>query len=257
MVLVDTPGFHDTYVDDVDVLHNIGSWLETMYDSRDSHGYKGATKLAGIVYFHDISLTRMLGSTLKDLDVFQKLCRKDALKHVVLCTTSWKEVYQEEGEKRIEQLREICWKTMAAGGSTIHQFEDSQKSAWDVIAPIIEEDLSRCKKMDSLQIQEELVDVMKLLPDDEAGRHLRYDLDQLLKSLKQAYSKDSSWREVLDAKIASICDRMRAMCITSGTQDILGLLDLGVDKILYKFMFMKSTPPNKLLGKFFNVSADE
>ena len=71
MVLVDTPGFGHTYVDDTDILHCIGSWLETMYDS-------GETKLAGIVYLHDISLSRM-EPIFRSLVVFQKLCGKDAL----------------------------------------------------------------------------------------------------------------------------------------------------------------------------------
>ena len=256
---MDTPGFGDTHIDDVDILHDIGSWLETMYDSQDSDGHKGETKLAGIVYLHDISLTRMLGSTLKNLDVFQKLCGKDALKRVVLCTTKWSDIYQEDGERRTEQLKGNYWKEMTEGGSTVRKFEDSQKSAWDVIAPIIEGD--RIGKMDALQIQEELVEAKKLIPDTEAGRQLRYSLDQLLKSLMQASSKDSSRPKELDAQIAAIRDQIRAMRIPV-TQRILGLLDLGVDKILDKFMFMHATPlspsrGNKLIGKFFNVFADE
>ena len=252
LVLVDTPGFSDTYVDDADVLQNIGSWLESMYGSREH----GETKLAGIVYLHDISLPRMLGSTLKNLDVFQKLCGEDALKRVVLCTTKWSDIYEEDGERRTEQLKDIYWKEMIKGGSTVHKFKHSQKSAWDVIAPIIEQ--HRNGKMDALQIQEELVNEMKLIPDTEAGRQLRYSLDQLLTSLKRASSKDSSRRKELDAQIAAIRVQMRAMHIPV-TQRILGLLDLGVDKILDKFMFMNATPSgfrgNKLLGKFFNVSA--
>ena len=250
MVLVDTPGFGDTYVDDTDVLHDIGSWLETMDDSRE-------TKLAGIVYLHDISLKRTLGSTLKNLDIFQKLCGDGALKRVVFCTTKWSDIYPEEGERRTEQLKESYWKEMTEGGSTIHKFEDSQKSAWDVIAPIIEKD--RYGKMDALQIQEELVEAKKLIPDT---RLLHDSLDHLLKSLKQldALSKDSSRREDLDAQIASIRDQMRAMRVPAA-QPIRGLLDLGVDKILDKFMCMNATPSpskgNKFLGKFFNVSADE
>ena len=254
MVLVDTPGFGDTHVDDVDILDNIGSWLETMYDSRS---HKGETKLAGIVYFHDVSLTRMLGSSLKNLDVFQKLCGEDPLKRVVLCTTKWSDVYQEDGEKRVKVVEENYWKVMMEGGSTVHKFEDSQKSAWDVIAPIIEKD--RYGKMDALQIQEELVEAKKLIPDT---RLLHDSLDHLLKSLKQldALSKDSSRREDLDAQIASIRDQTRAMRVPAA-QPILGLLDFGVDKILDKFMCMNATPSpfrgNKFLGKFFNVSADE
>ena len=256
---MDTPGFGDTYIDDVDILHTIGSWLGTMYDSQDSHGRKGETKLAGIVYLHDISLTRMLGSTLKNLDVFQKLCGKDALKRVVLCTTMWSDICEEEGERRAEQLKEIYWKEMTEGGSIVRKFEDSQKSAWDVIAPIIEGD--RIGKMDALQIQEELVEAKKLIPDTEAGRQLRYSLDQLLKCLKQASAKDSSPHKELDAQIAAIRDQIRAMRIPV-TQRILRLLDLRVDKILGKLIFMNATSPspsigNNLLGKFFNVSADE
>jgi len=256
---VDTPGFADTHVDDADILKNIASWLETMYDSRDSHGHKGETKLAGIVYLHDISLSRMLESTRKNLDVFQKLCGEDALKRVVLCTTKWSDVYQEDGERRTEQLKENDWKEMIKGGSTVREFEDSQKSAWDVIASIIAKD--QLEKMDALQIQEELVEAKKLIPDTEAGRQLRYSLDQLLKSLKQASTKDSSRRKELDAQIAAIRDQIRVMRVPV-TQRIFGMLDLGVDKILDKFIFMNTTPPppsrgNKLLGKFFSVSADQ
>ena len=133
MVLVDTPGFGE----DADILYDIGSWLETMYNSRDSHGHEGETKLAGVVNLHDISLPRMQEEISKSLVVFQGLCGKDTLKHVVICTTKWSTILGEgEGESRTEQLKEKYWKKMIEGGSTIRKFEDSQKSAWDVIALI-------------------------------------------------------------------------------------------------------------------------
>ena len=253
---MDTPGFDDTHVHDVDILRNISSWLETMYNPRDGAGHKGETKLAGIIYLHDISLTRMLGSTRKNLDVFQKLCGKsDALKRVVLCTTFWSTIRQkDDGVVRTKQLKEKYWKEMTEGGSTVRNFEDSQKSAWDVLTPIlIEQD--RYGEMNALQIQEELVEAKKLIPDTEAGRQLRYSLDQLLKSLKETYSKDPSRRKELDAQIAAIRNQMRAMHVPV-TQRILGLLDLAVDKILDKFMFMNATSAspsiggNKHIGKF-------
>ena len=208
MVLVDTPGFGDTHVDDTDILDLIGSWLETMYDSQDNHGHKGATKLAGIVYLHDISLSRMLEPISKSLNVFQKLCGKDALKRVVLCTTKWSEIKQKDGERRIEVLKEIYWKGMIEVGSTVRKFEDSQESAWDVIAPIIEED--RIGKMDALQIQEELVEAKKVIPETEAGRQLGYSLDQLLKSLKEGAWKHPSRRKEIEDQIAAIRTKSRA-----------------------------------------------
>ena len=183
---MDTPGFDDTHKHNTRILHEISYLLETiMYDSQDGHGHKRKTKLAGIVYLHDISLTRMLAPISMTLGVFQKLCGKNALKHVVLCTTKWSDIsQQEEGESRTEQLKESHWKGMIEGRSTVRKFKDSQESAWDVIAPIIVG--HRTGKMDPLRIQEEMVGEKKLIPETEAGRHLKYLLGQLLKSFKHA-----------------------------------------------------------------------
>ena len=175
---------------------------------------------------------------------------------MVLCTTKWSDIYQEDGEKRIEQLKEMRWKEMIKAGSTVRKFEDSQKSAWDVIALIIEED--RIGKMDALQIQEELVEAKKVIPNTEAGRQLGYSLDQLLKSLKEAYKKNPSRREELDAQIVATRAKIRTTrAPVNVTQRISKLLD-HVGEILDEFI----TPPsssrsNKLSGRFFNVSADE
>ena len=198
--------------------------------------------------------TRMLGPISQSLDIFQKLCGEGALKRVVLCTTKWSEIYQEEGEKRAEQLKEIYWKEMLDGESSVRKFEGSQESAWDVIAPIIEKD--RYGKMDALQIQEELVEAGKLIAGTEAGRNLRYSSDQLLKMSKQAStSQDSPRREELDAEIAAICGWAKAIRDPL-IQRILRLLELFIAKVLDIFNTSTNvTSPNTVLqvGKFFNV----
>ena len=220
MVLVDTPGFGDTYVDDADILFDIGSWLESMYDSRDSHGHEGETKLAGIVYLHDISLSRMQEEISKSLGVFRSLCGKDALEHVVICTTKWSNTLtKEEGGSRTELLKKDHWKEMIEGGSTVRKFDDSQKSAWDVIAPIIEKD--RYGKMGALQIQKEMVEGRKLIPETEAGGQLRYSREEILKIFEQGASKHPSRRKELDAKIAAIRKQMMTVKRVSVTQRIL------------------------------------
>ena len=234
---MDTPGFDDTKVDDTNIVSGIDSWLDTKY---------GVTKLAGIVYLHDMdmSLPRKLEKqNLKDLDVIQKLCGKDALKRVVLCTTKWSEIGQEEGERRTEQLKEIYRKEMTEGGSTVHKFEYSQKSAWDVIVPIIKEDRFR-------KIQEELE---KLIPDTEEGPQLQDTVNQLLKSLKQASSNDFILHKELDDQIAATRLHIRAIPVTPG---ILGLIDF-VDKIVDFFIPPLPSGGNKLSGKFFNMTTDE
>ena len=237
---MDTPAFGDTHLDHAEVLQRMGSWLETMYDSRESHGHKGKTKLAGIVYLHDISLTR-LESTRKTLDIFQKLCGKNALKRVVLCTTKWSDTYEEEGERRTAELEETYWKEMIESGSTVRKLENSQTSAWSVIAPIIGQ--NRYGKMDPLQIQEELVEDMKSIPETEAGRQLRYSLEQLLKILKEAASKHPSRRGELDALIAAIRDQMGPTRVPL-TQRILRLLDVLIDNVLDIFTSKNVIPPS-------------
>ena len=229
LVLVDTPGFGDTSDKDADILYDVGSWLETMYDSRDSHGHEGETKLAGIVYLHDISISRMREEILKSLVVFQGLCGKDALKHVVICTTQWSTTFKEvtKEESRTEQLKKVHWKEMIEGGSTVRKFKLSQKSAWDVIAPIVEKD--RHRKMNALQIQEEMVEGRKLIPETEAGGKLRYSPEQFLKFFEQGSSKHPSRRKELDAKIAALREQMRVKGVPV-TQRILESLGRKQDK---------------------------
>ena len=217
LVLVDTPGFGDTNDKDAEILYDIASWLETMYDSRDSHGHKGETKLAGIAYLHDISISR---PTPKSAVVLRKLCGKDALKHVVICTTKWSIVSTKEGEGRTELLKEEHWNEMIEGGSTVRKFEDSQKSAWDVIAPIIEKD--RYGKMAALQIQEEMVEGRKIVHETEAGGQLECSRNQWIKFFKRASRKDPSRRKEFDAAIAAIRDKMWVTRVPV-TQRILSL----------------------------------
>ena len=66
-----------------------------------------------------------------------------------------------------------------------------------------------------LQIQEELVDAKKLVPDTEAGQQLRYSLDQLLETLKsKKLSTDSPSIKMLDpARIAGIRAQINALLI--------------------------------------------
>ena len=54
----------------------------------------------------------MAGTLLKNLQMFEELCGKDALKNVILTTTMWDEVDEETGLAREEQLKNIYWKPM-------------------------------------------------------------------------------------------------------------------------------------------------
>ena len=94
-------------------------------------------KLGGVIYLYDISLSRMLGTTRNNLEVFQKLCGDDAFQSVILGTTKWGDVFWEDGDKRAQQVRDNYWRDMLDHGSEIFKFEDSSESAWTMVDSIL------------------------------------------------------------------------------------------------------------------------
>jgi len=123
--------------------------------------YNNEMKLGGVIYLHDISLSRMLGTTRKNLEVFQKLCGDDTFRSVILGTTNWGDVSKEVGDMRIQHLRDNYWRDMLDHGSKVFKFEDSSKSAWTMVDSIVELNRSRSEV---LQIQRKFT--YKTPPDD-------------------------------------------------------------------------------------------
>ncbi|KAH7905077.1 P-loop containing nucleoside triphosphate hydrolase protein [Hygrophoropsis aurantiaca] len=177
VVFVDTPGFDDTYEDDSEILRRIAVWL--------ARSYSDDRTVAGVVYLHEITQTRMLGTSRKNLTMFQKLCGDEGLKNVILVTTKWTSLPDENsGVKREEQLKNTFWKDMIDQGSKIARFHDTCESAWDIVEPILKEDQSTV-----LHIQKELVELKKFLPQTEAGNALRSTLSDLVETHKKTISQ--------------------------------------------------------------------
>ncbi|KAF9004213.1 P-loop containing nucleoside triphosphate hydrolase protein [Cyathus striatus] len=198
LVVVDTPGFDDTFVDDAEILRRISVWLAVSY-TKDM-------KLAGVIYLHEISQTRMLGTTRKNLEMFHKLCGDDALSSVVLGTTKWSEVAQDVGDKRVKQLRDNFWKDMIEKGSDVFKFEKTNQSAWNMVNHL----LQKHKDVESLRLQKELVDLQKIIPDTDAGKELRYSLEELLKMQKDKATEEQlqKTKAALQALKVSISERL-------------------------------------------------
>jgi len=118
----------------------------------------------------------MFGTARKNLTMFNKLCGDDALKNVMLATTKWSEIPEDVGRRREEQLANTYWKRMVGLGSRMAQFTCTRESAWAIVNPIIYKDPVDVHTL----IQEELVDLQKHLSESEAGKTLRYTLEELL-----------------------------------------------------------------------------
>lgn len=138
-------------------------------------------KLAGVIYLHDISQPRMLGTIRKNFEVFNKLCGDNALKVVILGTTKWDLVKGQVGEERERQLAAKFWETMIQKGSVVHQFRGDHDSAWKMVSQLLEAE----SKVTALHIQRELVELQKLIPDTDAGRFLRTTLEHVLEMQKK------------------------------------------------------------------------
>src|SRR5207249_2436104 len=96
LILIDTPGFDDTYKSDTEVLREIAGYLSVAYSNK--------VKLTGIIYLHRITDPRIQGSAMRNLRMFKKLCGSDSLGKVVLATTWWGKVDAEIGANREKEL---------------------------------------------------------------------------------------------------------------------------------------------------------
>jgi hypothetical protein len=178
-------------------------------------------KLGGVIYLQSIAEKRMEGTTRRNLDMFHQLCGEDALTKVVLGTTNWGEVTLTVGEERERQLRHNFWKKMIDLGSEVCRFENMQESAQAMLGIILHKIEKR--KPDggtadvndaALQIQKELVDLQRSLPETKAGKELRHSLQQLL-SMETEMAKDGNpeGKATLAARKQKILQQIRDLQI--------------------------------------------
>ncbi|KAL4079752.1 hypothetical protein J3A83DRAFT_4085643, partial [Scleroderma citrinum] len=157
-VLVDTPGFNDTFISDFQILRIIAEWLQTTY--------KRKVFLSGLLYFHRISDNAMGGTALRDVTIFRQLCGDANSKNVVFVTTMWDEVLEDVSLQRENELLNHFW-AMTKLGSITCRFHNTEESAWEIINAI---SISPPEERRPLLIQQEVVDEHKPLHKTLAGK---------------------------------------------------------------------------------------
>ncbi|KAL4064648.1 P-loop containing nucleoside triphosphate hydrolase protein [Scleroderma citrinum] len=181
VVLVDTPGFDDTEISDVQVLEMISDWLVKTYRRK--------VLLSFILFFHRITDNRMSGTPLRNLQVFQKLCGHKAMSRVILVTTMWDEIEVEIGQERLDELKGGYWKPMIAKGSKTFEHRNDPSSALELLEMIVHDKGERTR----VALQREITDLKMKLPETGAGQELCSCLEQLaqeqLKILRQIRGK--------------------------------------------------------------------
>ncbi|KAH0603461.1 uncharacterized protein H6S33_007783 [Morchella sextelata] len=83
VLLLDTPGFDDSAVDNLVILNDIVSnlYMWALQD-KDVHTH-------GVLFLHDISETRFGGSQQKTLQLLKSMCGPEAMGNVIIGTTMW------------------------------------------------------------------------------------------------------------------------------------------------------------------------
>lgn len=95
VTLIDTPGFDDSREGETDVVV-----LKKIASFRFING----KKFKGIIYLHRITDPRIGGVAARNLRMFKQLCGPSALGNVVVVTTLWDRIKEEEGMRREQDL---------------------------------------------------------------------------------------------------------------------------------------------------------
>ena len=114
--------------------------------------------------------------------MFQNLCGAEALKNVVLVTTMWDEVDEEEGVNRENELTTRYWKKMIELGCRTSRFNNNTESALDIVSQFQD---ARC----TVLLQRELVDFNLQLAKTSAGRTLFSYLVEFVKKIKEVLAQ--------------------------------------------------------------------
>ena len=171
--LIDTPGFDDATRKDSDILQSIASCLADLHEGLIFDGKQ--VNLSSIIYIHPINQQRMMGTSMKNLNMFQHLVGKDNMQHCVLVTSKWGLEDADVAEARERELTTDTrfWKQPLESGATMRRYRDSQQSALEIVKLAIR------KGMFTPQLAREYILQKKELYLTSAGRALDEEIAKL------------------------------------------------------------------------------
>ena len=125
--------------------------------------------------------------------MFKELCGRDNFKNVVLVTTMWDQVSEDEGLEREDELENVFWQSMIRLGSSTHRFLFTEKSAWEIINTI---SVSPPGERRPLQIQREMVDQNKPIHKTSAGKAVLQSITDIFSGIKGFFRRSSKGPKV-------------------------------------------------------------
>ncbi|KAF8429577.1 P-loop containing nucleoside triphosphate hydrolase protein [Tirmania nivea] len=198
--LIDTPGFNDTHRTDGDILHELAYWLLKCYSNN--------IRLSGVVYLHSITDNRIQGSALRALNVFKGLVGEENYHGVVLATTMWDKIEDDDYDGAMERQKELLtqskfWGDMKQGRCQVKALTAGRTSVEEIINHIAAED-----KRLSLRIQRQMSEPDNLhIHETDAGKVLyiklyeeRSNMERKLHELRKQLGAAVDDHHVLNAR---------------------------------------------------------
>ena len=138
--------------------------------------YSQGKLLSGIIYMYPITYTRMTGSSLRSLKMFQKLIGDTAVVNLACVTTMWGHVEESLGARREKELiqSEESMGYWVRKGACVYRYDGSEAGSKAILKNLLQQSNQKF----SLSIQRELVDQRLSLSKTEAGKVVH---EQLLK----------------------------------------------------------------------------
>ncbi|KAG0013603.1 hypothetical protein BGZ80_010967 [Entomortierella chlamydospora] len=179
VMILDTPGFDDTNRSDTEVLTDIAEYLSSLY--------KAGYRISGIIYLHNITDTRMRGSSLKNMQMFAKLCGEKSYRNVVLLTGRWDTIDQADAVEKENDLKKKIWKEYLDAGCQLDRYWDKNDLV-RIFKTILQ------KPPVVLDIQREMAVEGKALDKTAAGEQVNIELSDLKKKFESELAEiDASY----------------------------------------------------------------
>ncbi|RPB24585.1 hypothetical protein L211DRAFT_807872 [Terfezia boudieri ATCC MYA-4762] len=176
--LIDTPGFNDTHRTDGDILHELAYWLLKCY----THDIR----ISGVVYLHNIIDNRIQGSSLRALSIFKGLVGGENYHGVVLVTTMWDKLDDNDYDGAKERQKELVtqlkfWGDMKQGRSQFKALTAGRTSVEEIVNYIAAED-----KRLTLRIQRQMSEPENChIHETDAGKVLYKKLHEEKRNMEQ------------------------------------------------------------------------
>lgn len=173
VVVVDCPGFDDTYLSETEILKSLAGFLTVAYSQN--------FKITGLLYMHKITDTRVGGASFRHMNMFKELCGTDSLKNVVYVMNMWSQPPTEDEILREDELRnsDEFFGAPLAEGAQMARHHNTQESAHDIIRKL----LPRSPTVP--QISKQLVDEGLTLEETSAGVALGHGLEDEIRKLNE------------------------------------------------------------------------